>query len=226
MQSIHDYYDTLAKDYDQNRFGNSYGRYIDRLERKILQSWLNNTPPTDVVDLACGTGRLLQFAMTGVDASAEMLRVARNKFPDRLLKHSTLPKLDLPDASFSAATCFHVLMHLDEALIKQSFAEIARVIKVGGRLIVDIPSQDRRALNRRRPNNNGWHGNTAATQTDVIHWSSPHWRLVKRRGILFIPIHRLPSFARAFFGGIDALIGRTFLARYSSYHVYELERIA
>ena len=69
MHLIRDYYDSLAKDYDRDRFGNSYGRYVDAMERKILCGWLGATPPGEVIDIACGTGRFLDFAMTGVDIS-------------------------------------------------------------------------------------------------------------------------------------------------------------
>lgn len=225
MQPISDYYDRLAEDYDQVRFGNSYGRYLDHLERVILRAWLSGTKPADVIDLGCGTGRLLDFAMTGVDASQEMLRVAARKYSSRRLIHATLPQVDSAvEDRFQAGICFHVFMHLDEKAIAASLQSIAQVVKGGGRLILDIPSRHRRSLSRRRPDESGWHGNTAATASDIEAWAGPQWRIVRRRGVLFFPIHRLPSFARPFFRELDDWIGRTPLGRFSSYHVYELER--
>jgi hypothetical protein len=35
MQPIHDYYEALAPTYDDDRFGNSYGRYVDGMERGV-----------------------------------------------------------------------------------------------------------------------------------------------------------------------------------------------
>lgn len=225
MQPISDYYDRLAGDYDQVRFGNSYGRYVDHLERVILNDWLSGTTPAEVIDLGCGTGRLLDFAMTGVDVSQEMLKVAARKYSSRRFIHASLPEVDSSvDGKFQAAICFHVFMHLGETVIEKSLQSIAEVVKVGGRLILDIPSRDRRALNRRRPDESGWHGNTAATSADIERWAGSQWRIVRRRGILFFPIHRLPSIARPVFRGMDDWIGRTPLGRWSSYHVYELER--
>jgi ubiquinone/menaquinone biosynthesis C-methylase UbiE len=226
MTAIHDYYDRLAPDYDRDRFGNSYGRFVDAEERGILRAWLAGTAPAQVVDIGCGTGRLLDFAMTGVDASAEMLKIAAGKFPDRRLVQSALPNLDLMDGSFAAATCFHVFMHLDEALIAASLAEIARVLKPGGRLIVDIPSSHRRSLRRRKASDTGWHGETAASRADVERWAGSAWRVRRRRGLLALPIHRAPSGVRSLLRGADSLIGRTPLARWASYHVYDLERLA
>ncbi|WP_181373265.1 class I SAM-dependent DNA methyltransferase [Massilia glaciei] len=224
MQPIHDYYDKLAKDYDRDRFDNSYGRYIDQMERQILRRWLGGTAPAGVLDVGCGTGRLLEFAMSGVDASRAMLDVAASKFPDRLLRQARLPDLGAPLARYDAAICFHVFMHLDQASIAQSLAAIAGQVRAGGVLIVDIPSRHRRAMNRRRPSQSGWHGDTAATGADMARWAGPAWRIAERRGILFFPIHRLPSFARPLLRGLDRLIGCTWLARYASYHVYRLER--
>lgn len=225
MQPIQDYYERLAKDYDAQRFGNSYGRYIDHLERRILTTWLAQIPSSDVLDVGCGTGRLLDFAMTGVDPSGEMLKIASSKFPNRQFIQSSLPHLDnLIEGQYKAVTCFHVFMHLDTDSIAQSLQSLANLVTVGGFLILDIPSQYRRAYFPRRTSETGWHGDTAATHADIERWAGTRWSIVQRRGILFFPIHRIPHFARAAFRWLDALIGRTPLGRYSSYHVYQLKR--
>ena len=69
-QAVRAYYDGIAARYDESRFGNSYGRYLDAQERPLLRRWLPAVPGARVLDLACGTGRLLEFASLGVDASA------------------------------------------------------------------------------------------------------------------------------------------------------------
>ena len=225
MNTIEDYYEQLAETYDEDRFGRSYGCYVDQMERDVLNNWLAQVSPTDVVDLGCGTGRLLDFAMTGVDASAAMLKVAGRKRPDRQLIQAALPSLELlANQSFQTAICFHVLMHLQPAVIEQSLSALARIIKPGGMLIIDLPSQQRRNLNRRPPSATGWHGNTAATLADVERWAGSQWRVVQWRGILFFPVHRLPEFARSWFKRLDGLIGRSPLRRYASYHLYQLKR--
>ena len=76
MKHVITYYDELAENYDENRFENSYGRYIDLLERNILNEWLGSEDKNYVIDLGCGIGRLLEYAMTGVDGSLKMLQVA------------------------------------------------------------------------------------------------------------------------------------------------------
>lgn len=45
------YYNKLAEDYDNNRFNNSYGQYLDQQERDFLNRILKTTPPEQCMDL-------------------------------------------------------------------------------------------------------------------------------------------------------------------------------
>jgi SAM-dependent methyltransferase len=222
VQPIGEYYDALAKTYDESRFGNSYGRYVDALERGLVGEWLRPFEPATVVDLGCGTGRFLNFAATGVDGSAEMLDEASRKHHGRRLVQADLAATGLESQSFDAAICFHVLMHLDEASIASVFGEAARVVRPRGRFVFDVPSRARRKLGRRAPT--GWHGDTSASLADVRRLAGSEWRLVGWSGIVFFPVHRVPSGLRHWLRPLDAAIGRTPLGLWSSYLVCALER--
>ncbi|MAE93225.1 MAG: ubiquinone biosynthesis methyltransferase UbiE [Deltaproteobacteria bacterium] len=101
-----------------------------------------------VVDVACGTGDLLEQARArgarglGVDFSREMLRGAVRRLPGALLLQADAEGLPLPDACADVLTCGFALRnfeHLDAAL-----AEMGRVLDDGGRLAlveVDRPSR-------------------------------------------------------------------------------------
>lgn len=223
MKPILAYYDELAENYDENRFANSYGRYVDLLERNILTEWLN-ADKNYTVDLGCGTGRLLEYAMTGVDGSHKMLQIAAKKFPDRTLIQANLTNIPLPTNFINSAICFHVLMHLDIKTIQAFFENTAHILPKGGRLIIDIPSKPRRNIGRRALS--GWHGDTSASIQEVESWIEPHWKITRWRGILFFPIHRIPQRLRPLLTTIDAWLGKTWLAKYSSYYVFELERLS
>lgn len=222
MEQIHDYYRKLAPNYDRERFGNSYGRYVDRMERSILRGWTRGRDPERSVEIACGTGRLLDFAMTGVDISDAMLAQAGAKWPDRRLVPADAANTGLPAASFDMAYAFHLLMHLDKAACAAVLQEAARIVRPGGSVIFDIPSAPRRALSGRP--SGGWHGDTSASIAEVEGWGGHAWRLKRWRGILFFPIHRIPSRWREPLAGIDGVIGRSPVARWSSYYLCELER--
>jgi ubiquinone/menaquinone biosynthesis C-methylase UbiE len=91
-----------------------------------------------VLDIGCGTGRFLaQLAVVakawGVDASPEMLEVARTRAAGAGLKLGSAEELPFKDGWFERATMWLVAHLLDRP---RAFAEAARVIVPGGRLSV------------------------------------------------------------------------------------------
>jgi ubiquinone/menaquinone biosynthesis C-methylase UbiE len=91
-----------------------------------------------VLDIGCGTGRFLaQLAVVakawGVDASPEMLEVARTRAAGAGLKLGSAEELPFKDGWFERATMWLVAHLLDR---RRAFAEAARVIVPGGRFAV------------------------------------------------------------------------------------------
>jgi len=91
-----------------------------------------------VLDIGCGTGRFLaQLAEVakawGVDASPEMLGVARTRAAGAGLKLGSAEELPFKDGWFERATMWLVAHLLDRP---RAFAEAARVIVPGGRFAV------------------------------------------------------------------------------------------
>jgi SAM-dependent methyltransferase len=91
-----------------------------------------------VLDIGCGTGRfLLQLAEIakawGVDASPEMLEVARSRVGGAGLKLGSAEELPFKDGWFERATMWLVAHLLDRP---RAFAETARVLEPGGRFAV------------------------------------------------------------------------------------------
>jgi ubiquinone/menaquinone biosynthesis C-methylase UbiE len=104
-----------------------------------------------VGDLGCGTGQLTATLapfvgrVIAIDASAAMLQAARKRlqgFENVELRRGDLEALPIDDARLDAATLALVLHHLPEP--GQALAEVARVLKPRGRLlIVDMLPHDR-----------------------------------------------------------------------------------
>ena len=104
-----------------------------------------------VGDLGCGTGQLTAALapfvgrVLAVDASAAMLQAARKRlqgFDNVELRRGDLEALPIDDGRLDAATLALVLHHLPEP--GQALAEVARVLKSRGRLlIVDMLPHDR-----------------------------------------------------------------------------------
>jgi SAM-dependent methyltransferase len=118
-----------------------------------------------VLDAGCGTGGLLarlaarrpDLALIGLDADASAASRARAKSGAPLARGS-VNALPFADASFAALVAADVLCHagVDPAL---ALAEFARVLRPGGRLVLNMPAygwmasaHDRRVHNARRWN--------------------------------------------------------------------------
>lgn len=96
-----------------------------------------------LLDAGCGTGRnLVEFAgwarPVGLDLSEEALRLCRERGVPAA--RGRLQALPFPDGSFDAVTSFDVLYHRwieDDAA---AVAELVRVLRPGGVLLVRVPA--------------------------------------------------------------------------------------
>ncbi len=112
-----------------------------------------------LLDIGCGTGALLELvaprvgAAVGVDASRDMLALARTRLAERGLSHVSVRQADmyrlpLPDAAFDVATLQMVLHYAEDPAA--ALAEAARPLRPGGRLvIVDLAPHARAELLQR-----------------------------------------------------------------------------
>jgi SAM-dependent methyltransferase len=218
MSEIINYYDNLAVNYDSDRFANSYGKFIDHQERKILDKLLSKKDEL-VLDLACGSGRLLNYADFGVDGSQEMIKIAKEKYPDKEIFYSDAEKLPFEINSIDTIISFHFFMHLDKEKMIKILSECSRVLRPGGRLIFDIPSSGRRKLIRY--SKEGWHGKFSLSADEILEMNAD-FDIKSSFGFLIFPIHRFPKKQRMAFLAPDFLLANSFLKKYSSYHVYEM----
>ena len=220
--SILSYYNDLAPTYDANRFANSYGDYLHRQERRVLDRYLGEIPPERTLDLACGTGRHLDYAATGVDLSPAMIDVCREKHPGKTLHVGDALATGLPGDTYDAILSFHFLMHLRPADLECFLAESHRLLRPGGRLIFDVPSAERRGVVKRMES--GWHGDNAYGTEEVRNLYGTAWREVGRAGIALFPVHRLPEGLRPVLRPLDSFLCSSPLGRVASYCVYVLEK--
>ncbi len=222
-QSVQSYYEAISTDYDNDRFNNTYGQYVDYQERRILSHWLKDTNNKAVLDLACGTGRLLNFATDGLDSSPSMLDIAREKYPNKNLMQGLAWNIPVQANQYYAILSLHFLMHLKKEKIRTILDECYRVLMPGGTLIFDIPNATRRDLVAYQAED--WHGATALSISEIKSYCSEKWKLQALGGIMLFPIHRIPSSYRAALKSFDGLLCRTPLKLLASYHIIQLIKL-
>jgi SAM-dependent methyltransferase len=216
------FYDGLAATYDDERFGGSYGGYIDAQEKRILRRWLAPIRGLPILDFACGTGRMSEFATHGLDPSRAMVEIARAKHPRNNILCGGVDLLPQFRTTFDAILCFHLFMHLPLAETSNIVIHLLQYIKPGGLLIFDVPSSSRRRLSGFRPS--GWHGATALNRCEISAMVSENAVLQDFRGILFFPIHRIPQRVRPMLRPIDDFFGATPLNVFCAYFLCCFQR--
>jgi ubiquinone/menaquinone biosynthesis C-methylase UbiE len=121
-------------------------------------------PGEEVLDVGCGTGTLALDAarrvgpsgkVAGIDPSAVQIARAQAKAakfgPSVEFQTGVIEELPFPDASFDVVLSTLMMHHLPAPLKRQGLAEIARVLKPGGRLVIGdfTRKQDRSGRARR-----------------------------------------------------------------------------
>jgi malonyl-CoA O-methyltransferase len=128
-------YDRWAPSFDES------ASPIVSLESRHLERVLPDVQGKRFIDVGCGTGRWLAWAhargarVAGADYSAEMLRVAAGKpdLADRIVRADGL-HLPFADACADVVLCALSLAYM--APIESAMAELARLTRTGGCVIV------------------------------------------------------------------------------------------
>ncbi len=131
-----------------------YYRLSDAAYRQTTDAWWERLHPlfqagqlpahSRVLDFGCGEGRFarrlaaLEFAVTGVDISREMLGVAaRSSHPNLTLRQLSLEgKLDVADGYFDALWVSTVLQHIPDDIFPAIVGELNRVVRPDGWLFL------------------------------------------------------------------------------------------
>jgi 2-polyprenyl-3-methyl-5-hydroxy-6-metoxy-1,4-benzoquinol methylase len=135
-----------ARRFDQTRFGSPIGQLVAAREAETFSRLAGDVAGRKVLDVGTGTGRLALLmtgagaSVTGLDASDEMLKVARERAAAQHADvHFTIGDahaLAFPDRSFDVVVSSRVLMHTPRwQVCVDEWCRVAR-----DRVVIDYPS--------------------------------------------------------------------------------------
>lgn len=142
----------MARTFEERRFGGPIGQLIAAEQARVLANMIGRIHERTILDVGTGTGRAaLMLALgggrvTAIDASEQMLEVARQRAAEQMVKVHFLRgdahNLDFKDRSFDVVVCLRVLMHAPDW--RRCLSEMCRV---ADRLVIfDYPSAGSAAL--------------------------------------------------------------------------------
>ncbi len=123
--------------------GRAHRLRILTVDQALLQ------PGETLLDVGCGTGGVTiparirvgeSGSAVGIDPAPEMIAVARRKASRAGLevdfRVGVIESLPFPDETFDAVTSSLMMHHLPQHLQVKGFAEVKRVLKPGGRILI------------------------------------------------------------------------------------------
>lgn len=148
-QKVNDLFASIASRYDRINDIQSFGMHHKWKKRVVALAGVK--PGSLALDSCCGTGDISELlagtgaTVTGLDFTAEMLEVARQRDPTVEYVQGDAMALPFEEATFDAVTVGFGLRNLADW--KKGLQEMHRVAKPGGRLLV---------LDFGRPDNSIW----------------------------------------------------------------------
>jgi ubiquinone/menaquinone biosynthesis C-methylase UbiE len=136
----------MAESFDDRRFGGPIGEYVAVTQARVLANMVGRIKDRPILDVGTGTGRAALLMarggadVTAVDASEQMLEVARRRAADEhariRFERGDAHALQFNDKEFDVVICLRVLMHAPDW--QRCLSELCRVAE---RLVIfDYPA--------------------------------------------------------------------------------------
>jgi len=129
---VREYYARRAGEYDATSW-----EALGQAERRAVEDFVSELPEGRILDIGCGTGyitRFLRGAIVGVDASAEMLELARARVPEATFVQAEVPPLPFARDAFDLAFSSNLYSHIVSAEQRARF--VAEALRVAPALVV------------------------------------------------------------------------------------------
>jgi SAM-dependent methyltransferase len=125
--------------------------FLNRLGNGYIYSWaaltiqeFSDRQPLSILDAGCGEGVLRQYLSSwqpyvGIDFSTRPLARAQRHYPDSYFR-ADLNQLPFRNETFDIVVSLQALQYLDRPDV--ALAEMARVLKSGGTLLLSVPNDE------------------------------------------------------------------------------------
>ncbi len=140
----------IAGDYQHKALlsGPPVQRFWHRSKLELLDWFFVPEAGMKALDVGCGSGVIADglgqkgLDVTGVDANSEAIAYAERTFARDKVRFllGYLDELNLSAARFDVATCLEVVEHVYPPQIEKLLADLERLLKPGGRLLITTPN--------------------------------------------------------------------------------------
>lgn len=140
--SIRSAYDLASEAYARKFLGELDYKPFDRELLQQFSTLVGANAP--IIDLGCGPGHTTAYLTslgldaTGVDLSPRMIELASRTFPQSRFEVGDFFALLFPSETFAGVSALYCVVHLTPAQLPDVFAEIFRVLKGGGFLLLSF----------------------------------------------------------------------------------------
>ncbi|WP_344048792.1 class I SAM-dependent methyltransferase [Streptomyces thermoalcalitolerans] len=141
-------YDAAASEYAQLFRDELRDRPLDRAILGAFAEVVRASGDGRVADLGCGPGHITAYldesglTAFGVDASPEMIKLARQAYPGLRFEVGSMTALDIADGVLSGALSRWSVIHTPPQELPVVLAEFQRVLAPGGHLLIGFSAGD------------------------------------------------------------------------------------
>ena len=115
---------------------------------QLVKHMLKHSKAKLILDVGCAEGFItshlsqLQAQVIGIDID-EGLKIAKSKVKNANFLRASITHLPFKEETFEAVTLLEILEHLPDTTISEGIAEVDRVLKSGGNLIMSVPYKEK-----------------------------------------------------------------------------------
>ena len=140
LDNVQDSYNRVAAEYARRIFGELEHKQLDRQLLDRFAAKVDGLGP--VCDLGCGPGHVARYLhergvqVMGLDLSPVMVEQARRLNPSIQFRQGNMLSLDIEDGTSGGIVAFYSIIHVPRADIAIALAEMKRVLRPSGVLLL------------------------------------------------------------------------------------------